>query len=234
MASKNILPGDIVTPKYANNLKLGPGLHQLQLASDDGHHQSIIIATCAGTLEAKGKNKYYVEANGKRYVPAAQEPVVGVVTARLGEAYRVDIGSAHPATLDALAFEGATKRNRPNLKVGSLVYARVSLANKNLEPELECFDAQTHKSEGFGELKGGLVQKCSLGLARRLLDPDHFLLPLLGSRFSLDAAIGVNGKIWFKAQTVKQTIAISRCIEAVDDLSLEKTDLVAFLNTLDL
>jgi exosome complex component RRP40 len=50
-------------------------------------------------------------------VPAAQEFVVGVVTARLGEAYRVDIGSAHPATLDFLAFEGASKRNRPNLKV---------------------------------------------------------------------------------------------------------------------
>lgn len=35
--------------------------------------------------------------------------------------YRVDIGSAHPATLDALAFEGATKRNKPNLKVGGVV-----------------------------------------------------------------------------------------------------------------
>ncbi|KAG8754039.1 exosome non-catalytic core subunit rrp40 [Serendipita sp. 396] len=235
MASRNVLPGDIVTPKYTNNLKLGPGLHQPQAASSEGseNHKTIIVATCAGTLESKGKNKYYVEANGKRYVPAGQEPVVGVVTARMGEAYRVDIGSAHPATLDALAFEGATKRNRPNLRVGSLVYARVSLANKNLEPELECFDGQTHKSEGFGELKGGLVKKCSLGLARKLLDPDHFLLPLLGARFSLDAAIGVNGKVWFKAPTVKQTIAISRCIEAVDERSLEKAELTAFLNTLD-
>jgi Exosome complex component RRP40, S1 domain len=45
--------------------------------------------------------------------------VIGVVTARAGggEAYRVDIGSAHPAQLDGLAFEGATKRNRPVLKV---------------------------------------------------------------------------------------------------------------------
>ena len=43
--------------------------------------------------------------------------MVGVVIARSGENYRVDIGAAHPATLDALAFEGASKRNRPNLKV---------------------------------------------------------------------------------------------------------------------
>lgn len=45
--------------------------------------------------------------------------MIGVVTARVGggEAYRVDIGSAHPAQLDGLAFESATKRNRPMLKV---------------------------------------------------------------------------------------------------------------------
>lgn len=54
-----------------------------------------------------------------KYVPSAQEGVVGIVTGRTpgGEAYRVDIGSAHQAQLDGLAFEGATKRNRPILKV---------------------------------------------------------------------------------------------------------------------
>lgn len=29
----------------------------------------------------------------------------------------MDIGAAHPATLDGYAFEGASKRNKPNLKV---------------------------------------------------------------------------------------------------------------------
>jgi len=52
-----------------------------------------------------------------KYVPAAQEPVIGIVTARQGEGWRVDIGSAHQASLDGLAFEGASRRNRPNLKV---------------------------------------------------------------------------------------------------------------------
>ena len=52
-----------------------------------------------------------------KYIPAPQESVIGVVTARSGENWRVDIGSAHAASLDGLAFEGATKRNRPNLKV---------------------------------------------------------------------------------------------------------------------
>ena len=43
-----------------------------------------------------------------------------MVIARSGENWRVDIGAAHMATLDGLAFEGATKRNRPNLKVRGL------------------------------------------------------------------------------------------------------------------
>ena len=50
-------------------------------------------------------------------MPAAQEPVVGTIALRLGEGYRVDIGAGQYASLDGLAFEGATRRSRPNLKV---------------------------------------------------------------------------------------------------------------------
>lgn len=46
--------------------------------------------------------------------------MVGVVTGRSGEGWRVDIGGAHAATLDGYAFEGASKRNKPNLKVNCL------------------------------------------------------------------------------------------------------------------
>jgi len=99
---------------------------------------------------------------------AAQESVIGVVVGKSGaEGFRVDIGGPHNANLDVLAFEGATKRNRPNLKVGSLLYARVSLSHKDMEPEIECFDAQTRKSAGFGELKGGFVAMCSLKMCRQ-------------------------------------------------------------------
>jgi exosome complex component RRP40 len=52
-------------------------------------------------------------------------------------------------------------------QVNSLVFARVSLAHKDMEPELECFDAQTRKAEGFGELKGGFLVRCSLKMSRK-------------------------------------------------------------------
>lgn len=132
-----------------------------------------------------------------KYVPAAQEPVIGIVSARQGEGWRVDIGSAHQASLDGLAFEGASRRNRPNLKVrwvlifvlpdcevnrrqvNSLVYARVSLAHKDMEPELECFDAQTRKAEGFGDLKEGFLVRCSLKMSREYVT---FFTNCFGSR----------------------------------------------------
>lgn len=90
--------------------------------------------------------------------------VIGVVTERHGESFKVDIGGAHAATLPMLAFEGATKKNRPDLKVGSLVYARVILANKDMEPELACYSAR-NKAEGYGLLDDGYMFKTSLNLA---------------------------------------------------------------------
>lgn len=81
----------------------------------------------------------------------------------------MDIGGAQAAILPVLAFEGATKKNKPNLVPGTLVYARISLANKDMEPELQCFNPSSGKADGYGELKGGFVIRCSLGLCRRYL-----------------------------------------------------------------
>jgi len=120
--------------------------------------------------------------------------------------------------------------------VGGLLYARVSLAHKDMEPELECFDAQTRKAEGFGELKSGFIVRCSLKMCRLLLEPKHFLLPYLGSRFPLEVAVGTNGRVWVSTKEVRQTIAVSRCIEAVDPDGggMDEAGLVKFCNTLDI
>jgi len=229
-----VLPGDHVPARHAN-LKLGPGLQQVSTAANKTGMP--VIATRAGELHhSANRSKWWIESNSRRYVPAAQEAVIGVVTQKIGEGYRVDIGSAHYASLDGLAFEAATKRNKPNLKIGCLVYARVSLAHKDMEPELECFDAQTRKAEGYGELKGGFVVRCSLKMCRDLLDPNHYLLPLLGARFPFEAAVGMNGRVWVNATQIKQTIALIRCIELTDPDggSSSEQGVKDFLNTLDI
>ncbi|KAF5360685.1 hypothetical protein D9756_004865 [Leucocoprinus leucothites] len=113
-----IVSGEKVDAQHVN-LKLGPGLQQTRSHGPTG---STIIATRAGNLNHSANGaKWWIESNSRRYVPAPQESVIGVVVQRQGENYRVDIGSAHSATLDGLAFESATKRNKPNLKACLIV-----------------------------------------------------------------------------------------------------------------
>ena len=53
----------------------------------------------------------------------------------------VDINGPFPALLPQLSFEGATKRNRPNIKAGDVVYARVATTCRDMDPILTCVDA---------------------------------------------------------------------------------------------
>ena len=50
-------------------------------------------------------------------MPLVDDMVIGIIVERLGDNYRVDIGSAAFATLPILGFDGATKKTRPQLNV---------------------------------------------------------------------------------------------------------------------
>ncbi|KAG9285401.1 hypothetical protein G9A89_010876 [Geosiphon pyriformis] len=200
-----VLPGDALAV-FQDKLKLGPGLIQ--------DEDQIIAIKCGMLKHQPTGNKYWVESNQRRYVPATGDPVIGVITYKGAEIFRVDLGSAHSAILPPLAFENATKRYRPNLNVGTLVYARVALANKDMEPELECVNPSTGRADGFGELKHGFMFKCSLGLSRRLLDTESTILKHLGQHFQFEAAIGLNGRVWINAETTLNTImAVNAILE---------------------
>ena len=53
-------------------------------------------------------------------------------------------------------------------QVGEVVYARVSRAHRDMEAELSCIDG-SGKASGLGPLPvaGYLIQRCSIGLARK-------------------------------------------------------------------
>ena len=52
-----------------------------------------------------------------QYVATKADFMIGVCTSRQMDNFRVDIGSSSPATISYLSFEGATKKNRPDVKV---------------------------------------------------------------------------------------------------------------------
>eukprot|EP01129_Flabellula_baltica_P009535 TRINITY_DN3909_c0_g1_i1.p1 TRINITY_DN3909_c0_g1~~TRINITY_DN3909_c0_g1_i1.p1 ORF type:complete len:173 (-),score=34.20 TRINITY_DN3909_c0_g1_i1:263-781(-) len=156
-----VVPGEIIgLINEGESITLGVGLF-LQRNS--------VLVTTAGVLRYKEQNQnktYFVENNQRRYIEHPDDLVIGIITDSMGESWKVDIGANQLATLSAFAFEGATKRNRKNFEVGTLIYAMVSVAGRDMEPELQCM-SKRGKSEGFGELVGGYMFKCSLGLARQ-------------------------------------------------------------------
>jgi exosome complex component RRP40 len=56
------------------------------------------------------------------------------------DSYIVDVKGTSDAILGAYDFEGATKRNKPELQVGTLIYARVEDISIFLKTKLMCTD----------------------------------------------------------------------------------------------
>uniref|UniRef100_A0AAG5DHS9 Exosome complex component RRP40 n=1 Tax=Anopheles atroparvus TaxID=41427 RepID=A0AAG5DHS9_ANOAO len=214
---RTILAGDIVPEpmeimKTNKKVILGPGL---RIEND------VVRASKCGQLKMKASNTFWVDAYQKRYVPSRGELVVGVVIAKAGDIFRVDIGSSETASLSYVAFEGATKKNRPDVNVGDIVYARLLIAHSDIEPELVCVDSHGKKGK-LGVLHDGFLLTCSLNLVRKILNPKCRFLSLLAKELAFEMAAGMNGRIWIRGKTFKETIAVGNAILALEYVSNDR------------
>ncbi|XP_040418953.1 exosome complex component RRP40 isoform X2 [Cygnus olor] len=165
---------------------------------------------------------YWVDSQQKRYVPVKGDQVIGIVTARAGDVFRLDVGGSEQASLSYLAFEGATKRNRPNVQVGDLIYGQFLVANKDMEPEMVCIDS-SGRASGMGVIgEDGFLFKVSLGLIRKLLAPKCEIIQELSQLYPFELVLGMNGRIWVKAKTVQQTLIIVNILEACEYMTSEQ------------
>ena len=217
-----VLPGDDVTARLVTvegaacaSVRLGPGLAQ--------QPSGAVRCTLAGVLSHLAPNRYFVLCSARRYSPAVGDTVVGIVRDRAAEHYRVRVHGTALAQLPLLAFDGATRRNKPSLANGALVFCRVAACSPHMEPELTCCaPAGMGKKDWvtgqgvFGELAGGRLVHVSLGLARRLLDPACALLAAFARRFPFEAAVGVNGLVWVAADAPAHVSALVRGLEGAE------------------
>ncbi|KAK9473130.1 uncharacterized protein V1510DRAFT_415182 [Dipodascopsis tothii] len=247
MASQILLPGDSVTVPLADGkaIALGPGITYVP-------PEPVLVPTHAGPLgvmETAKSKIVYIDSTPKVYTPTAQDPVIGVIVARQNETFLVSLGPymASPSVVtlpftSVSALAAASKKNRPNLKIGSVVYGRIVGAGPNgsgavdrdLRPELTCIDATATgvTSGGYGELKGGCVFEVGVGLCRRLLQASSAkaagvpnALDYVGKYVSFEIAIGRNGQIWIDSDSVQATRAVWRAIvetEHMDEAQMEK------------
>ncbi|KAG7337569.1 KH domain containing protein [Nitzschia inconspicua] len=244
-----VLPGDDVTDQIHQQQqtsnskkrpKLGMGLRTTTATNDldqssggnnsDDDTTVRVIATCAGRLVQHPNNHtFFVKQNIQKYRPLLEDRVIGIVEERVasdgsgGDIYRVNIGGPHPALLSNLSFEGATKRNKPNLSPGLLLYARIESTPRGLDNNLSCTlgphdggvprkDWMTNEGT-YGILTGGTCRKIPLGLARELLYPDNLVLQELGRKnIPFEVCVGVNGMLWVHSSRPEYTILIQNAI----------------------
>jgi len=131
----------------------------------------------------------------------------------------VDIGTSEAAALSYLAFEHATKKNKPNVNTGDIVYSKLLVASRDMEAELVCVDSYGKKA-GLGVLTdGGFMFTVPLHTVRKLLNPECALLTSLGKSIQFEIAVGMNGRVWIRAKTVKETICLANAIDCAEYMS---------------
>lgn len=224
MSDQVVLPGDTVVSLegHEGTVRVGVGLATTAPAAPT----SAIVATKAGIVQHTtlrntqgGGDRYQLLSHQKKYTPAQGDSVLGVVIENHGLAYGVDIGGPHRASLDGIAFEGASRRNRPHLEVGSLVHAHVTRADRHVEPEISCVSTGGNTKgwmtgdSMYGPLTDGYMFETSLDLANSLLlDNSIVLLELERIKLPFELATANNGRVWIKSQDPAQTIFVSNVI----------------------
>ncbi|ETN69490.1 hypothetical protein NECAME_15261 [Necator americanus] len=204
--SKICLPGEEITTRIpADAIKIvGYGIAR------DRETGSLVARQCG--VFRQQDDKCWISVHSKRYVVEKGDRVIGIVTGSMGDFYKLDIGTAENAVISYLSFEGATKRNRPELKIGDVVYAQVVDEFAHTDIELTCVDALS-RAKGLGALTGGFLFKTSCSLARRLLSSQSQLLKLLGKDYKFEITVGLNGRIWLKSAIHKDVITIHNIIK---------------------
>jgi len=161
-----------------------------------------------------------------QYIPQTGDLIIATVHHTSADYYHCIITPyTAPAGLPVLSFESATRKTRPHLANGALVYARISSASKHSDPELECVHPSRGKADGLGPLKGGMVFDVSVGFARRLMAGRKggvVLLDEVADHVEFEVAIGRNGRVWVNAreEKMKLTLSLGRALQEVDEKGL--------------
>lgn len=253
------IPSDALPSTTSNPLRLGSGVRLLNKSpqnpqqskssssssSSPSKNKHELVATHAGLLSTDSKRNTVIIHSfpQRRYIPTVNDLVIAQVHRSSQDYFHCVITPHAPlAVLGQLAFEGASKKTRPALKQGDLVYARVLSigVGAGTEVELTCVNPATGKAEpgGLGPLTGGMVFDVSTGLAARLMmktGSEVVVLEELGKKLEnkggFEIAVGRNGRVWVDCSSsndsnsssdigVRITIALGQCLQELDRRNL--------------
>lgn len=230
-----LLPGDSVTiqihsecDKLNENkdneviVKLNKGLFT------NSHRDCFVVRP--GYLQYHKNSKHqkqimncFISTYSKVYFPSIQDCVIGIIRKRHSECYMVDINTPSLAYLSILEFEGATKRNKPDLDIGDAVYAKVVLFQRDIEPIISCIGESSKSTNTLGPLKPksyGTIFECTPLLCNYLSKQKCPILETLGKSFRFDIILGCNGRVFIESPRSSDCIALIRHILSCDKANL--------------
>jgi exosome complex component RRP40 len=203
-------------PSNHKNILLFPGeafeFNQSLIHYDAfGFNNGNLISKRCGVLKIDPSTNKPLEGNeeeiyksvGKYYSPKVDDFIIGIITQKSSEFYRVDIGTYTYAVLNAIDFSGATRKSKPNLNLGDIVYAKVSKLNKHDTPTISC-TSDIHTKDWasgeayFGELKEGNIFSFPRQYAWDIMN--GYAYQRIGDYISLEICIGFNGRMWMKSE----------------------------------
>jgi exosome complex RNA-binding protein Rrp4 len=203
-----------------------------------------LVGKKCGILLTDSKGKALEETNeevfrslGKYYSPKVDDPVIGIIVQKSSEFYKVDINSYTHAILNTKDFEGATKKQKPNLNLGDLVFARISKVNKFDTPTLSCINPLEHKNWASGESYFGGIKNGNLFSLNRMhtwtFYKENYALTRLNDVVGYEIIIGFNGRMWINSEKSEDIytiheILINSLIQSKD--KIEKSIHVAFID----
>ncbi|KCV71863.1 hypothetical protein H696_01275 [Fonticula alba] len=263
VAAASPTAGNLASGTENAPLTLGPGVRAILLDAEaepsDSATPVAIVSSRAGVAwrgpgaakSASAPKSLWVESHSRRYLPAENESVIGVIVDRAGETYRVDIGAPTLASLPLMAFEGATKKVHPDLKPGAVIYTRISMAYRDLDPpELDC-----RQADGLGGHYGALPVdgpiycfNVPIAAARRLRAPcpagntrppardrqPLSVLDIMRTHFHFEDCVGDNGVVWIRglgslegANAYRAVALLAEAIKMADGCSQDMVNKIA-------
>ncbi len=207
------LPGDTVDLVELDKTRVGRGLAFNRVTKE-------VFSTTAGIVSYNGVSQALgIRSSSTRYTPRVNDVVIGVVSQRTSEFYKLDIKALDTAIIGKLATNKATKQNPLQLENGDVVFARVTHTDSDLEPLVTMKDGTSRADSAFSVLSGGYLIDIPDRAVQFLLSTDP--VEMEQARAVRDAmvghelTVGHNGRAYIRAKDAADTVKVARAYLAV-------------------
>lgn len=174
-------------------------------------NQKQILASMLGLVEFKGRLVRIIALNGK-YIPKADDPVIGIVTEVSYNKWNVDINCPYPALmLVGDASDRYIDTNKDKLSsffdVGDAIICQI----KRIDETMTAF--VTARGPGLRKLHEGRLIKVQAAKVPRIIGRSASMVKMIKEHTGSRMFVGQNGIIWIEGGDEELAIAAVRKIE---------------------